>query len=172
MKNNFFESLALVLKNEGGFVDHPDDPGGATNRGITLKTFRSAYGQDATVEDLKKITDNQVLTIYKEMYWNKCRCSDLPAGVDLCVFDAAVHSGPHTSGIWLQRAVNAKVDGLIGPQTIRLAWKENPTVIIMKMMYARLIHLRVLSTWDVFSHGWTRRIKHICANALKMVIER
>ena len=97
MKNNFKSSLKQVLIHEGGYVDHPRDPGGATNKGVTLKTFRRFYGKSQTKNDLKKITNKQLQKIYKKGYWDKCQCDELPAGVDYVAFDQAVNSGPGRS---------------------------------------------------------------------------
>ena len=121
MEANFQRALALVLKHEGGFADHPSDPGGATNKGITLKTFRQYVKHNGTVADLKRITDAQVATVYKLHYWNKVKGDDLPAGVDYAVFDFAVNSGPKRAAEYLQSLLLVKVDGIIGPQTIAAA---------------------------------------------------
>lgn len=102
MKENFEQSLQYVLVHEGGFADHPSDPGGATMKGVTLATFRRHFGANKSVNDLKNITQAQLEQIYRSGYWDKCRCDQLPSGVDYAVFDGAVNSGPGRSAIWLQ----------------------------------------------------------------------
>ena len=87
MKDNFTKSLEHVLVHEGGYVDHPSDPGGPTNKGITLRVFQRTYGKDKTKEDLKVITDDHVSHIYYTVYWQACRFDDLPEGIDYVVFD-------------------------------------------------------------------------------------
>ena len=94
MKDNFVKSLHHVLKSEGGFVDHPDDPGGVTNKGITARTYENFLGGPVDVQMMRDIPDNHVEEIYKDMYWEVVRADDLPAGVDLCVFDFGVNAGP------------------------------------------------------------------------------
>jgi hypothetical protein len=118
MKENFEQSLQYVLVHEGGFADHPSDPGGATMKGVTLATFRRHFGANKSVNDLKNITQAQLEQIYRSGYWDKCRCDQLPSGVDYAVFDGAVNSGPGRSAIWLQGAVGAVRDGGIGPNTL------------------------------------------------------
>ncbi len=83
-------------------------------KGVTLATFRRHYGKQKTKKDLRNITTRQLQNIYRKGYWDKCKCDDLPAGVDYAVFDAAVNSGPGRSAKWLQGAVGAKQDGGIG----------------------------------------------------------
>ena len=95
MEANFFKSLEMVLKHEGGFVDHPEDPGGATNKGITHRTYSEFLGRPLEdVDELKSIPDEHVEMIYKQGYWDKVKGDDLPGGVDFCTFDWGVNSGP------------------------------------------------------------------------------
>lgn len=133
MKNNFKTSLKHVLVHEGGYVDHPRDPGGATNKGVTLETFRRFYGNSKTKNDLKKITDKQLQKIYKKGYWDKCLCDELPKGVDYVAFDQAVNSGPRRSAKWLQAAVGVEVDGTIGEQTIEAILQQDSVTTINQM---------------------------------------
>jgi lysozyme family protein len=168
-KENFGRCLELVLQHEGGFVDHPADPGGATNKGITIKTYRSFFGEDKTVEDLKNIKDSEVATIYRNGYWDKV-CGDmLPLGLDYVVFDAAVNSGPRRSVIWLQQALNTSVDGHIGDETIGKALSYiDPDFLITATCDNRLDFLHSLKAWDTFGKGWGKRVLAVKALALKM----
>lgn len=168
MEQNFEHALAHVLVHEGGFVDHPADPGGATNKGITLATFRRFYGADRTVGDLINITDRQVARIYQAGYWDRCRCDDLPHGVDYCVFDAAVNSGPGRAARWLQGSVGAKLDAALGPVTLAAVTEAQPEDVINAKCDARLAFLRSLRTFGVFGRGWTRRVDGVRKEALKM----
>jgi lysozyme family protein len=168
MKDNFDKCLQLVLVHEGGFADHEDDPGGATMKGVTLATFRRFFGNDRTVNDLRNITQAQLGTIYRAGYWDKCRCDQLPSGVDYCVFDAAVNSGPGRAVIWLQAAVGAVRDGGIGPQTLTKVAVNEPRNIINGMCDQRMAFLRRLRTFAVFGRGWTRRVAQVRLSALDM----
>ena len=94
MKKNFKKALKHVLVHEGGWADHPRDPGGATMKGVTLATYRSHFGEGKSKNDLWNITDEELGQVYRSGYWSKCHCDELPAGVDYVAFGAAVNSGP------------------------------------------------------------------------------
>ncbi len=168
MEENFTDSLARVLAHEGGYVDHPEDPGGATNKGITLETFRSYFGAYLTSDDLRDITDYQVEYIYNEGYWDKCSCDDLPAGIDYVVFDQAVNSGPSRSVMWLQETLDVAADGIIGPITLDKVSIYPAPGTINAMCDIRLEFLCTLSTWPTFGEGWESRVKDVRAHALKL----
>ena len=102
---NFERALPLVLKHEGGYVDHPNDPGGATNLGVTIGTLSSWLGRPATKAEVKALTRATVAPIYRKNYWAAIRGDELPAGLDYAVFDFAVNSGPKRAAMALQRAV-------------------------------------------------------------------
>ncbi len=168
MKKNFTKSLDRVLEHEGGFANHPDDPGGATMKGVTLRVFRRFFGEDKTVAQLKRITKRQLREIYRTDYWDKCRCDVLPSGVDYAVFDAAVNSGPGNAAIWLQTAVDAVRDGGIGPNTLAKVAIHEPVQIINDLLDARMTFLRGLPHFTVFGRGWTLRVSRVRQVALTM----
>lgn len=168
MKGNFETCLRLVLAHEGGFADHPDDPGGATMRGVTLATFRRFFGDAKTVDDLKAITWTQLLTVYRE-YWNAVRGDDLPAGIDYVAFDGAVNSGPGRSIRWLQEAADVRRDGVLGPVTMGAIRRQDPRFIVEAATAARREFLKKLDTYNVFGLGWTRRVHRVRSGALLMV---
>src|SRR5215208_1126468 len=91
---NFEACLQFTLQFEGGFVNDPDDPGGATNLGVTTDTLSDVLGRKATIDDVKKLTPRTVEPIYLQRYWTPVRGDELPFGLDLAVFDFGVHSGP------------------------------------------------------------------------------
>jgi lysozyme family protein len=168
MQANFDKSLTLVLVHEGGWADNPRDPGGATMKGVTLAVFQRYYGAKRSKADLRAITDEQLKHIYKTGYWDKCKCDDLPLGVDYGVFDAAVNSGPGRAARWLQAAVGAAVDGGIGAHTLELVAAKAPSAIINDMLDRRLRFLRGLGTWSTFGRGWSRRVEGVRRDALAM----
>jgi len=168
MEANFQRALALVLKHEGGFVDHPRDPGGATNKGVTLATFRRYVRRNGTVEDLRRITDAQVATVYKLHYWNKVKGDDLPSGVDYAVFDFAVNSGPARAAKYLQAAVGVAQDGKIGPVTVAAAKGMNAADVVSAVCAKRMAFLKGLNTWPTFGKGWTNRVNDVVREAMKM----
>lgn len=168
---NFRAALAVTLKHEGGFVDHPRDPGGATNKGITLATFRR-YRPDATVADLKAISDDDIESIYWDGYWLPVRGADLSFGVDLAVFDFGVNSGPSRAVRHLQAVAGVAQDGVIGPQTLNALLSMRGDVVVQKICARRLSFVRGLRTWDVFGRGWSRRIADIEARGVAMWLAR
>ena len=169
MLENFDKSLKLLLVDEGGFVNNLKDPGGATNKGITIATFSSYLGRSATVQELKDIKPEVVSAIYKKLYWDKILGDMLPAGVDYCVFDFAVNSGPSTAVKYLQRAVLAKPDGSIGPATLDAVRKTDAKKIITNICDNRLAFMRSLRTWSTFGKGWASRVAGVRLDALEMV---
>ena len=168
MKDNFESSLKHVLVHEGGWADHPSDPGGATMKGVTFAVFQRYYGPDKTKNDLRNITDEQLAHIYRTGYWDKCKCDELPDGVDYALFDAAVNSGPARGAKWLQAAVGASQDGAIGPNTLSKVAAHDPKTIIGDMLDRRLSFLQGLSTWNIFKRGWSNRVKGVRKTAKKM----
>ncbi len=168
----FDRALALVLDLEGGFVDHPSDPGGATNLGITRATLAKARGRPASVADVRALTQAQAGTIYRRLYWDAVKADELPPGLDLAVFDFAVNSGPAPAVRALQAVVGAAEDGRIGPDTIAAADAADPAEAIRALTRERLRFLRALSTWPVFGRGWTSRTTRIEAAALAAASQR
>ena len=170
MEANFFKSLEIVLKHEGGFVDHPEDPGGATNKGITHKTYSDFLGRPLEdVSELKNIPDEHVQQIYKDGYWNRVKADQLSSGVDFCVFDWAVNSGPGRAAKALQKAVMVTQDGAIGPMTLAAVEEELPEEIIEKITKEREEFYRSLRTFDTFGKGWLRRNEETRDFALEMI---
>lgn len=164
--NRFEICIPRILKHEGGFVDHPSDPGGATNKGITISTFRRHIKKDGTVADLKKMTTAQAVKVYKAEYWDKVRGDDLPVGVDYAVADFGVNSGPSRGIKHLQRAVGVTEDGVIGPATMAAIKRVAPAVIVQRITDSRMAFLRGLKTWGTFGKGWTRRVQSVEKDAL------
>lgn len=168
MRENFERCLSAVLKHEGGWSDHPKDPGGATNFGITLATYRAWKGSAATKAQLRAISDADLRAIYRRNYWDAVSGDDLPAGLDLVAFDAAVNSGPSRGAKWLQTALGVSADGKIGPATLAAAGKAHPEAVIDRACNARLAWLRTLGTWSTFGKGWARRVESVREEALAM----
>lgn len=170
-KNNFAGALSAVLVHEGGWSDHAQDPGGATMRGITLATYRQ-YRPGATKAQLRNISDVELERIYRGGYWDKVRGDDLPAGVDLAVFDFAVNSGPARAAIYLQNIVGTAPDGKVGPQTVAAVnaycGKFGAAQLVNELCSQRLAFLERLSTWPTFGKGWSRRVSEVRKQASTM----
>lgn len=167
--SNFDEALKRVLIHEGGYVNHPKDPGGATNKGVTQRVYdgyRDRLGLKR--QSVRMISSNEVADIYKRQYWDAIRGNDLPAGVDYCTFDAAVNSGAAQAAKWLQRAVGATADGQIGEATLEAVRNAVPGKVIDASCDNRLAMLKGLKTWNTFGKGWSRRVADVRKVALDM----
>ncbi len=169
MKSNFDLWLRKVLQHEGGWADHPNDPGGATMRGVTIGTFAQFKGRKVTKDELRNISDADLRAIYRRKYWDVIRGDDLPFGVDYATFDAAVNSGPSRGARWLQQSLAVEPDGKVGPITVDAAAKANPRDVIERSTAARLSFLRMLKTWPTFGRGWQRRVDDVRADAIQMI---
>jgi len=172
MIENFDKAFEHTLKEEGGFVNHPKDPGGMTNLGVTKRVWEQWVGKEVTEEEMRALTPNDVKPLYQRNYWNACRCSELPAGLDLCVFDTAVNSGPGRAVRLLQGCLGTTVDGAIGPKTVGAANQfKNSSLIYLIEDYcaARQVFLISLSTFGTFGKGWTARVQRLKDHALQML---
>ena len=168
MRENFEKSLAELLKHEGGYSDHPQDPGGRTNLGVTQAVWEDWIDRAVSEENMKALTPAKVAPLYREMYWDRIKADKLPSGVDYCVFDAAVNSGASRAAKWLQTTVGAVADGMIGEQTLKQVLLTNPLMVIDKYSAIRLEFLKGRSTWPTFGKGWERRVEEVRVTALKM----
>jgi len=168
MNTNFEKSLAELLKHEGGFVNHPSDPGGATNLGVTQAVWEDWIDRAVSEENMKALTPAKVAPLYRELYWDRIKGDKLPSGVDYLVFDAAVNSGASRAAKWLQTTVAAVADGAIGEQTLKLVMLTNPQMLIDKYSANRLAFLQRLATWPTFGKGWERRVEEVRVTATKM----
>ena len=167
--NNWPQCFALVLKNEGGYVDNTADPGGATNLGCTKATWEAWVGHPVTKDDIKALTPNDVMPLYKAKYWDTIKGDDLPEGVDYAVFDFAINSGPSRAAKALQSVLSITVDGQIGPATLRALEAANPREVATAVCEARLAFLQSLSTYATFGKGWSRRVSEVETVSFNMV---
>jgi lysozyme family protein len=151
---DFDAAFRRLLGSEGGYVNHPNDPGGETMWGVTLTVARQ-YGYAGAMKDLPV---DLAKKIYRAGYWDSVKADELPDAVRYAVFDAAVNSGTGQASRWLQRALGVADDGKIGPMTIAAARAANPEALLRKMLAQRLKFMTDLSTWPSFSRGWARRI--------------
>ena len=168
MKDNFESCLKAVLHHEGGFVNHPKDPGGMTNLGVTKRVWEEWVGHEVDEKAMRALTPETVGPMYKAKYWDKIKGDDLPTGVDYAVFDAAINSGPGRAAKWLQSVVGAVPDGAIGAGTLGKVAAMEPAAIIEKYQETRLAFMQSLPTWDTFGKGWGRRVAEVRDAALHM----
>lgn len=170
MSTNFIECVAFTLQAEGGFVNNPTDPGGATMEGVTLATYRNfCHDQNLTVSDLKAITSKEVDAIYQQSYWNANNCDALPPGIDLVVFDFDVNAGNNRSAKILQATLGVSIDGIIGPHTTLVAHCTDPVKLINMLIAHQVSFYKTLKTFPTFGRGWVSRCEARQAVALGMV---
>ena len=171
MKQNFDKCLTMLLKHEGGFVDHPKDPGGMTNLGVTKAVYDKWIGRESTEAEMRGLTQDDVAPIYKKNYWDRCKCDQLPSGADWSVFDWAVNSGTGRASKAMQKIVGAKQDGAIGPKTLQMIANEKAEFLVEEMYHQRQSFYEKLKTFETFGRGWTRRNKETKEAALELIHE-
>lgn len=159
MKDNWKKSFELMLASEGGYVNHPSDPGGMTNLGVTKRVWEEWVGRESNEKEMRSLTKEMVEPLYKRKFWDACRCDDLPIGVDYLVFDMAVNAGVGRSAKLLQQCVGVSADGAIGPITITAVKAQDPEELVEKFSEARELFYRGLTTFDVFGKGWLNRVE-------------
>ena len=171
MTDNFDTCFNLMLAHEGGYVDHPKDPGGRTNLGVTQRVWEEWMGRPVTEKEMRALTPTMVKPLYKRKYWNVCRADDLVPGVDYVVFDCAVNSGVGRAIKLLQTCVGATPDGGYGSITAALVKEaeSDPQRLIELYCAKRLDFLQSLKTFETFGKGWSRRVSEVKDDALKML---
>jgi lysozyme family protein len=162
----FKEALKHVLVHEGGKANHPKDPGGRTNKGITQRVYNGWRDKNhLPARDVFLISDAEVESIYRFQYWDPIKGDQLPRGVGYVVFDGAVNSGVGQSVKWLQRALGfekAAVDGMLGSITLSAAQgTADQDLLIGRIIDRRETFLRALKTWPTFGKGWMSRITQV-----------
>jgi lysozyme family protein len=170
MQNNFDVCVDLMLAHEGGFVNHPQDPGGMTNLGVTARVWEEWMGRPTNEKEMKALTPLMVKPLYKRKYWDAIRADELVDGLDYCVFDVAVNSGTGRAIKLLQQSVGANPDGGFGSITMALVKKASsePNTLIELYCARRLEFLQSLRTFETFGKGWSRRVAEVKEKALKM----
>ena len=172
MLENFDKAIEHTLQEEGGFVNHPADPGGMTNLGVTARVWEEWVGHPVDEAQMRALTKADVTPLYQRKYWNATRCSELPTGIDLCVFDTAVNSGPGRAIKLLQECLGVTVDGAIGNNTLAAVNQFKDTALIHLIddyCAARQAFLISLPTFGTFGKGWTARVQRLKDAAIKML---
>jgi len=165
MKENFEKCLEMLLHHEGGYVNHPKDPGGETNLGVTKRVYEEWGG----TKDMRALTIEDVAPIYKKKYWDLVKGDYLPSGLDWCTFDWAVNSGASRSAKAIQKIVGANPDGVIGPKTLALIEKQDIKFMIEEFFKLRQDFYESLDTFETFGRGWTTRNKETTDKSLSLV---
>jgi len=165
---NWIKSLEAILHHEGGYVNHPKDPGGETNLGVTKRVYEDFGG----TKNMKDLTREDVEPIYKKNYWDRVKGDHLPAGLDLCVFDFGVNAGTGRAAKYLQTLIGTVADGGIGPNTLKTLdsyiQKNGIENTIKSYQADRQKFYESLDTFATFGKGWTRRVDETTEMALAM----
>lgn len=175
-QERFERSLKALLRHEGGYVNHPRDPGGATNLGITLGTAKAwrldVDGDgDVDVNDVRLLTPATAAPVYRKGYWQACRCDALPAGVDYMIFDLAVNSGTRRAKRYLQRALGVTEDAIIGKDTLKAVGRAEPLALLRSIRAEREAFYRSLDTFSTFGRGWLRRLEEVNVIAKEWAVQ-
>ena len=172
MQENYQQCLEMILHHEGGYVNHPEDPGGATNLGVTKRVYEEWVGRTVTLDKMEQLQVSDVAPIYKKNYWNRVKGDQLPSGLDLCVFDFGVNAGTGRAAKYLQKLVGASADGAIGPNTLKkvnaFVDKHGIKDVVETYQANRQKYYEKLKHFKTFGRGWTRRVTETTESALQM----
>ena len=174
MRDNFEKCLEAILHHEGGYVNHPADPGGMTNLGVTKRVYEEYIGEEVDEATMRALTPEDVGPLYKKNYWDRMKCDQIADGLDLCVFDFGVNGGTGRGAKTLQTMIGTVADGGIGPNTLRKLdeyLEEHGVEEAVKNYQAtRQEFYEGLKTFETFGRGWTRRVEETTEMALGMVV--
>jgi lysozyme family protein len=173
VQHNFQHALDHVLLFEGGYSDHPSDPGGATNRGITKAVLERFRGRAVTKQEVRALSKDEAAEIYRRYYWMAASCDQLADGLDLAVFDCAVNQGVGRATRFLQQAAQVTADGKIGPKTLAAVEAAKPDTLLIEFMARRMNSYGLLQKlFKVFGLGWSRRLMATHSIALALQARR
>jgi lysozyme family protein len=169
MKENFNEALKAILKHEGGYVNHPKDPGGRTNLGVTQKVWEEWVGHPVGEKEMRALTPDTVAPMYKKKYWDAVKADELPTGLDYLMFDFAINAGPGRAAKTMQKAIGTTPDGAIGPKTMAALKAADPADLIAKFSMEKELFYKALPTFATFGKGWLRRVDEAKSHAVTML---
>jgi len=157
--NPFDHAIEFVMAAEGTYVNNILDPGGETKYGISKRQFPDL--------DIKTITRQDAIGIYREKYWNTCKCDQLPSPLAMVLFDSAVNQGPSIAIRLFQKSVGVTADGVMGPETIAAAFTVDMRKTVAEMVARRAFAYAQLPTLTTFGLGWFRRLAECHQKALE-----
>ena len=169
MLSNWDNAFKLMLKSEGGFVNHPSDPGGMTNLGVTKATWENWVGRESDEAEMRGLTPEKVEPLYKKKFWDAVRSDELPVGLDYLMFDFAVNAGAGRAIKTLQTAVGVTPDGGFGPMTMAAVQAVDPVELIERFSQAKEDFYRSLTTFATFGKGWLNRVADVKVKASAML---
>ena len=173
MIENFNQLLLKLLVSEGGLNTDPKDPGNpngsVTNLGVTQAVWAAYLGHRVSVSDMVALTPEVVFPLYKRKYWDSVNGDNLLSGLDYCLFDTAVNSGPGRAAKILQGVLGVTQDGAIGPNTLTAIGNNDLSILIASFCDARLDFLKSLTAYSIYGNGWSNRVNQVLKDSLTMV---
>jgi lysozyme family protein len=169
MQSNWDNAFKMMLASEGGYVNHPSDPGGMTNLGVTKRVWEEWVGRESNEKEMRSLTSEMVEPLYKRKFWDAVRGDELPAGISYLIFDFAVNAGVGRSIKTLQSAVGVTPDGGFGPMTMAAVQAVDPVELIEKFSQAKEDFYRSLNTFETFGKGWLNRVAAVKVKANSML---
>ena len=169
MQSNWDNAFKMMLASEGGYVNHPSDPGGMTNLGVTKATWENWVGRESDEAEMRGLTPEKVEPLYKKKYFDAVRGDELPMGLDYLMFDFAVNAGAGRAIKTLQTAVGVTPDGGFGPMTMAAVQAVDPNELIERFSQAKEDFYRSLTTFATFGKGWLNRVADVKVKASAML---
>jgi lysozyme family protein len=169
MQSNWDNAFKMMLASEGGYVNHPSDPGGMTNLGVTKRVWEEWVGRESNEKEMRSLTPDMVEPLYKRKFWDAVRGDELPAGISYLIFDFAVNAGVGRSIKTLQSAVGVTPDGGFGPMTMAAVQAVDPVELVEKFSQAKEDFYRSLNTFETFGKGWLNRVAAVKVKANSML---
>ena len=169
MQSSWQKAFEMMLASEGGYVNHPSDPGGMTNLGVTKRVWEEWVGRESNEKEMRSLTPEMVEPLYKRKFWDAVRGDELPAGISYLIFDFAVNAGVGRSIKTLQSAVGVTPDGGFGPMTMAAVQAVDPVELVEKFSQAKEDFYRSLNTFETFGKGWLNRVAAVKVKATTML---
>lgn len=164
--------LNWILKDEGGLTDDPDDDLGITKYGVTKEDLKELWGRPVKDSDVKSLSLEEAKNVFKRLYWNPLKCSELPPPIAYMVMDAGLMHGVYRAGVWLQKAVGVKLDGQVGPKTIEAARVADPAAVLESITASRMARAKSHPDYRKFGRGWINRITRVKTRATKLLTNK
>lgn len=182
-RDTFFKVVPAILQHEGGFSTDRTDPGNwstgkagqgkfvGTKYGVTGRTLAGYRGVAVTEQDVRNLTLDEAIEIFRSQYWTPIKGDDLPPGLDYAMLDFAINSGPARAASTLQKLLGVSVDGIIGAKTIDAVRRRGDVSSLIKALCsARLAFMRSLKIWPQNARGWSKRVADVQAKSLRMTV--
>jgi len=169
MQSNWDNAFKMMLSSEGGYVNHPSDPGGMTNLGVTKRVWEEWVGRESNEKEMRSLTPEMVEPLYKRKFWDAVRGDELPAGISYLIFDFAVNAGVGRSIKTLQSAIGVTPDGGFGPMTMAAVQAVDPVELVEKFSQAKEDFYRSLNTFETFGKGWLNRVAAVKVKATSLL---